>query len=182
MPAIATDEQDPFGFGPGHDKPCYYCGKPTQGHAGNANLWPVGLPHRSEPGVMKYHHIGCVTDHLIENVLVDGEAFQDWITDAKKWRQHVAQKQKWLKRWSNIWFTAAMIGGATVIIASFMYPSVPVRLPMAVTGFAFVCLGLYFSNRQTKLLDRLVALAQRGLVGPPPSGRFRSSYGDDTCS
>ena len=51
----------------GHDKPCYYCGKPCNTLAGNPSLWPVALCHRDDPGRVKWHHTGCVTDRLIEN-------------------------------------------------------------------------------------------------------------------
>ncbi len=51
----------------GHDKPCYYCGEPCNGLAGNPSRWPIPLCHRDEPGWVKWHHIGCVTSRLIEN-------------------------------------------------------------------------------------------------------------------
>lgn len=52
----------------GHNKPCYYCGENCDALAGNPGKWPVMLCHKDEPGVMKYHHVECVTKRLIENV------------------------------------------------------------------------------------------------------------------
>lgn len=46
------------------DGPCYYCGKMTGSLAANPNLWPLRFPHDDDPGVVKYHHVGCVTDRL----------------------------------------------------------------------------------------------------------------------
>lgn len=51
----------------GHDAPCYYCQKPCNALAGNPGLWPVGLPHADEPGVLKWHHQSCVTERLAEH-------------------------------------------------------------------------------------------------------------------
>ena len=48
----------------GHDLPCYYCGERCDGLAGNPAKWPLGFPHKEEPGVVKYHHMGCVMDRL----------------------------------------------------------------------------------------------------------------------
>ena len=46
------------------DGPCYYCGKPTARSCGNPSLWPIGLCHDDEPGKVKVHHIGCVSERL----------------------------------------------------------------------------------------------------------------------
>src|SRR5688572_707455 len=46
------------------DGPCYYCGEPTSSWAGNPGLWPLLFPHSDEPGVVKSHHISCVTERL----------------------------------------------------------------------------------------------------------------------
>lgn len=51
----------------GHDEPCYYCGKPCDSLAGNPSKWPIPLCHTDAPGVVKWHHTGCVTERLIEN-------------------------------------------------------------------------------------------------------------------
>jgi len=53
--------------GQGHNKPCYYCGEPCNGFAGDPGLWPLAFCHRDEPGVMKWHHSRCVTRRLVEN-------------------------------------------------------------------------------------------------------------------
>lgn len=51
----------------GHDEPCFYCGENCNSFAGNPSLWPIPLCHRDEPGIVKWHHIGCVTERLVEN-------------------------------------------------------------------------------------------------------------------
>jgi hypothetical protein len=48
----------------GHKEPCYYCGEPCNSLHGNPNLWPIPLCHSDEPGVVKYHHTGCVSERL----------------------------------------------------------------------------------------------------------------------
>lgn len=48
----------------GHGQPCYYCGEPCDGFAGEPSRWPVGLPHKEAPGVVKWHHAGCVMERL----------------------------------------------------------------------------------------------------------------------
>lgn len=50
----------------GRDEPCYYCKKPCDSLAGNPGLWPIGLPHADEPGVVKWHHAACVLERLRE--------------------------------------------------------------------------------------------------------------------
>ncbi len=47
-----------------HDGPCYYCGRTTNGLAGNPSEWPLMFCHKEEPGVSKHHHVGCVTKKL----------------------------------------------------------------------------------------------------------------------
>lgn len=51
----------------GHDEPCYYCGEPCSSVAANPGRWPIPLCHADEPGKVKWHHIGCVSERLIEN-------------------------------------------------------------------------------------------------------------------
>lgn len=48
----------------GHMAPCYYCGLPCNAAAGNPGLWPVGLCHPEAPGVLRWHHTGCVSRRL----------------------------------------------------------------------------------------------------------------------
>lgn len=43
---------------------CYYCGKMTSSIAGNPSEWPLMFCHSDEPGKMKHHHTGCVTQLL----------------------------------------------------------------------------------------------------------------------
>lgn len=48
------------------DGPCYYCGKVTSSLAGNPGLWPIPLCHNDEPGVVKKHHVHCVSERLAQ--------------------------------------------------------------------------------------------------------------------
>lgn len=48
----------------GHGLPCHICGEKINGMTGNAAKWPVGIAYRSEPGKMKWHHMGCVSIRL----------------------------------------------------------------------------------------------------------------------
>ena len=48
----------------GHEQPCYFCGEQCNSLAGNPSLWPIPLCHSDEPGVVKAHHIGCVSERL----------------------------------------------------------------------------------------------------------------------
>lgn len=43
---------------------CYYCGKPVNSLAGNPSEWGILLCHTNEPGKVKPHHIGCVSQRL----------------------------------------------------------------------------------------------------------------------
>lgn len=66
--AICSKFGQPQGHGiEGHDKECYYCHKKTNAFAGNPSEWPIPLCHKDEPGKVKWHHIGCVSERLIEN-------------------------------------------------------------------------------------------------------------------
>jgi hypothetical protein len=51
----------------GHNKPCYYCKEPINSLAANPGKWGVPLCHKDEPGRVKWHHIECVSQRLIEN-------------------------------------------------------------------------------------------------------------------
>lgn len=48
----------------GHDQPCYYCKQPCNDLAGDPGLWSIPLTHPEEPGVVKWHHIRCVSERL----------------------------------------------------------------------------------------------------------------------
>lgn len=48
----------------GHGEPCYYCGERCSAVAGNPNKWPLYLCHPEEPGIVKWHHVGCVSERL----------------------------------------------------------------------------------------------------------------------
>lgn len=52
----------------GHNKPCYYCKKSCNNLAGNPNDWPIPLCHSDDPGAVQWHHIGCVSIRLVENL------------------------------------------------------------------------------------------------------------------
>lgn len=48
----------------GHNEPCYYCGEPCDKLAGDPGKWPIPLCHSDEPGIVKWHHGGCVSERL----------------------------------------------------------------------------------------------------------------------
>lgn len=48
------------------DGPCYYCMKPTNSLAGNPSQWPLLFCHADDPGKVKPHHVGCVSERLKE--------------------------------------------------------------------------------------------------------------------
>jgi hypothetical protein len=50
----------------GHKEHCYYCGEECSVLAANPSKWPIALPHKEEPGVVKWHHAGCVMKRLKE--------------------------------------------------------------------------------------------------------------------
>lgn len=52
---------------------CYYCGKETNDLSGNPGDWSIPLTHRDEPGKVKYHHISCVSERLVENQPSSGD-------------------------------------------------------------------------------------------------------------
>lgn len=51
-------------YSDGHREPCYYCKELCDNLAGSPFKWAVGLPHKEEPGVVKWHHKGCVMERL----------------------------------------------------------------------------------------------------------------------
>lgn len=79
----------------GNGEPCYYCDEPCDGWAGNPSKWPIPLTHKNDPGKVKWHHIGCVSVRLMENVFLEGETLEAIFQDAMKWREH--QKSNVLK-------------------------------------------------------------------------------------
>jgi hypothetical protein len=49
----------------GDNQTCHFCKKPCSAFAGNPSEWPIALvPIDSEPGVVAWHHTGCVTERL----------------------------------------------------------------------------------------------------------------------
>jgi hypothetical protein len=48
----------------GHGEACYYCGEKCNSLAFNPGRWPIPLTHPNEPGVVKWHHIRCVSERL----------------------------------------------------------------------------------------------------------------------
>ena len=74
----------------GHDAPCYYCGKPCNSLAGDPGQWPVALCHEDEPGVVKWHHTGCVSDRLRKLAAAESACREHELT-AKRW--------DWLASW-----------------------------------------------------------------------------------
>lgn len=70
----------------GHGATCYYCNKACDSLAGNPSLWPIALCHSDEPGVVKWHHTGCVSERLekLEKIksIINDESF---ITKTNYW-------------------------------------------------------------------------------------------------
>lgn len=58
----------------GHGKPCYYCGDPCNDLSGNPSEWAIPLCHPDEPGIVKWHHIGCVGNRLARLDLLESGA------------------------------------------------------------------------------------------------------------
>ena len=54
-------------FADGQERQCYYCNEPCDSFSGNPSRWPIPLCHADDPGRVKWHHIGCVSERLIEN-------------------------------------------------------------------------------------------------------------------
>ena len=48
----------------GHNQPCHYCKELCDCLAGNPGRWAIPLTHKEEPGVVKWHHIDCVSNRL----------------------------------------------------------------------------------------------------------------------
>lgn len=73
LSALSSSEQ---GETPeGHGEPCYYCGKPCNSYAGNPREWPVALCHSDDPGKVKWHHAGCISERLnLLEILKTGES------------------------------------------------------------------------------------------------------------
>lgn len=46
------------------DGRCYYCGEQTNTLIGDPSMWAMRFCHADDPGVVKYHHTGCVTERL----------------------------------------------------------------------------------------------------------------------
>jgi hypothetical protein len=67
----------------GHGEPCYYCGNPCSVLAGDANEWPLPLSHEDNPGVMKWHHTGCVSERIraAEHVRWHPRPIDEWHED-----------------------------------------------------------------------------------------------------
>ena len=59
----------------GHNEPCYYCGEQCSSLSALPSRWPIPLCHADEPGKVKWHHIGCVSERLEQNE-VRGEALR----------------------------------------------------------------------------------------------------------
>ena len=50
----------------GHDKPCFDCGRRTNDLSGDPGPWSIPLCHSDHPGVVQWHHAGCVSNRLAE--------------------------------------------------------------------------------------------------------------------
>ncbi len=65
--------QEQYGLKQGHDALCYYCGEKCNSLAANPFVWPIPLSHADDPGVVKWHHIGCVSDRLHSAARLEAE-------------------------------------------------------------------------------------------------------------
>lgn len=65
-----------------HGQPCYYCGKPTDDLAGDPGQWGVGLSHMDAPGVLKWHHAGCMAERLVNRTTIERAARIKALIDA----------------------------------------------------------------------------------------------------
>lgn len=48
----------------GHGEQWYFCTELCDSLAGDPGEWPIGFPHKENPGVVRYHHSRCVTVRL----------------------------------------------------------------------------------------------------------------------
>lgn len=64
MGETVEDLNDRLQIPAGHHAPCHICGEPCNSLAGNPGLWPIALAYSREPGIVKWHHTGCVSDRL----------------------------------------------------------------------------------------------------------------------
>lgn len=74
---------------------CYYCNKSIVNISANPSEWGLGFCHKEYPGVVKQHHVGCVTQRLKDfeklkkthkqqsELLFEGVAFWGWGLDCK---------------------------------------------------------------------------------------------------
>jgi hypothetical protein len=87
----------------GHNIPCYYCGEPCNSFHPQPTKWPIPLTHRDLPGVVRWHHSGCVSDRLIENGSHEEAArlrkrmglFEDFLMEKnlyKEWTKFILEK------------------------------------------------------------------------------------------
>lgn len=58
--AVRKLEKAPEGDG----EPCYYCGSPCDGFAGDPGLWPIGFSQMDGTGICRWHHARCVVERL----------------------------------------------------------------------------------------------------------------------
>jgi hypothetical protein len=49
-----------------HDQPCYFCSEKISDTSANPGKWGIGLCHKDDPGVIKWHHEECVYQRLDE--------------------------------------------------------------------------------------------------------------------
>lgn len=64
--------------GRGHDQPCHICGETTNSFAGNPGMWPIPICTKDDPGVVKWHHSGCVQKKLAggEEAIKSAESYR----------------------------------------------------------------------------------------------------------
>ena len=67
----------------GHDKPCFDCGRRTNDLSGDPGQWSIPLCHSGHPGVVQWHHAGCVSNRLAERDALKArlDALPDLVAD-----------------------------------------------------------------------------------------------------
>jgi hypothetical protein len=69
----------------GHNQPCYYCGGRCCSLAASPGEWPVPLCHEDDPGVVKWHHTGCVSARLRRIAELEAEV-ERWRHSSHAWQ------------------------------------------------------------------------------------------------
>lgn len=84
----SIEGHDCINMAEGHKKLCYYCGAFTNSFAGFPSEWPIPLCHRDDPGRVKWHHIGCVSEKLdrLSRLQASAENLRDLLEEVRDQR------------------------------------------------------------------------------------------------